>query len=99
MLAIKNITDIQMLSDAWFMDRLARFTASENHYLCSDKFLTVDANKYVLRKVYEELSGLPSKDPVNTVATEHGHKFEPEGIREYGISIGLEFVVVQKLIH
>lgn len=99
MLKKSNITNIQMLSDEWFMNRLARFTASENHYLCSDKFLTIDANKYVLRKVYEELSGLPSKDPVNTSATEHGHKYEAEGIREYGKLIGLEFVVVQKLIH
>lgn len=99
MLAIKNITNIQMLSDEWFAARLAMLTASENYFLMGDKFLTNDANSYIYRKIYEELSGLPSKDEINSKATEHGHKYEAEGIREYGNSVGLEFVVVQKLIH
>lgn len=98
MLAKENITNIQMLSDDWYNTRLGKFTASENHFLMGEKPLTIDSNKYILRKVYEELSGLPSKDEVNTRATEHGHKYEAEGIREFGLSRGIEFVVTQKLI-
>jgi hypothetical protein len=98
MLLIKNITDIPMLSDEWYQARLACFTSSEKYCLMSDKFLTVGAMSYIKRKIFEELSGLPSKEQVNTISTEHGHKYESEGIMEYGKSKGLEFVVTQKLI-
>lgn len=91
--------NIQMLSDDWFAMRLAKYTASENYWLMGEKPLTQGMISYTYRKVYEELSGLPSKDEVNTRATEHGHKYESEGIIEYGKSRGLEFVVTQKLIH
>lgn len=98
MLAKENVTNIVMLSDEWYQTRLGKFTASENHNLMGEKPLTQGTISYTYRKVYEELSGLPSKDEVNTRATEHGHKFESDGIKAYGDSVGLDFVVTQKLI-
>jgi hypothetical protein len=94
---IKN--SVQMLSDEWYAARLAKYTASENYWLMGEKPLTQGMISYTYRKVYEELSGLPSKDEVNTRSTEHGHKYESEGIIELGKSLGVEFVVTQKLIH
>jgi hypothetical protein len=53
---------------------------------------------YIYRKIGEELSGLVCRDEVDTVATEHGKKFESQGIIEVGKQLGIEFVVTQKLI-
>lgn len=99
MLSKDNITNIQMLSDEWYNTRLGKFTASENHWLMGEKPLTQGMTSYTYRKVYEELSGLPSKDEVNTRSTEHGHKYEQEGIDAYGTHIGIQkFYATQKLI-
>jgi len=98
MLRKTSITDIPALSEAWHFARLSRFTASEWHYMMAEKLFTQGALNYLYRKVGEELTGLPARDNVDSVATEWGKKTEPEAIVEFGKSKGLEFVVVQKLI-
>lgn len=98
MLNKKHITNIPILSDEWFMGRLAKFTASEWHYWMGEKPLTQGAINYTYRKVGEELSGLPARDEVDTKSTEWGKIQEPNAIKAFGEVMKLEFVVTQKLI-
>lgn len=87
-----------MLSEEWRMGRLARATASEWHYWMGDKPYTQGAMSYLYRKLGEESTGLPCRDEVNSIATEHGHKFESEGLVKFGKAKGLEYLVTQTLI-
>lgn len=98
MLLKSNISDIVIHSDAWFQGRLAKFTSSEWHFLMSEKGIDKTGLNYIYRKVGEELTGLPCRKEVSTEATEHGHIYEPEGIRAFGLKMGIEFLVTQKLI-
>lgn len=98
MLDKKHITNIPMLSEAWRMGRLAKFTASEIHYLMGEKPFTVGAMSYIYRKVGEELTGLPCRDQVDSIATEHGHKFEEPAIKLFAEIKGINILVTQKLI-
>jgi hypothetical protein len=98
MLLKTNITDIQIHSPEWFQGRLAKFTASEWYAFMGDKFLTTGAKSYIYLKVGEELTGISSKEEVDTKGTEHGKMYEEEGIRAAGSEMGWEFVVTQKLI-
>ena len=98
MLLKSNISKIEVHSEEWHSGRLAKFTASEMHNLMGEKFFTTGAKSYIYRKVGEEMTGIPCRDEVDTPATRHGLIHENEAIRKYGQSVGLEFVIVQKLI-
>jgi hypothetical protein len=98
MLSKTSITNITVQSDEWFRGRLAKWTSSEAHYLTATEGLGAAGMKYIWRKVGEELTGVPCRTEITTSATEHGHEFEPENIRNFGIHMGLDFVVIQKLI-
>ncbi len=98
MLLKSNISNIEIHSEEWFSGRLARFTASEIHNIMGDKWPTVGATNYCYRKVGEELTGISCRDEIDTNATKHGLMYENHAIRKYAQSIGVDFVIVQKLI-
>jgi len=99
MLLKSNISSIQHGSDEWFMARCSRFTSSENYNLVGEKFLTAGCLSYIYRKVGEGISGIPVRKEIETEATAHGNIYEPEAIRKYAVSKGLQFVVTRKFIY
>lgn len=98
MLLKSNISKILIHSDEWFNARLAKFTSSEFHFLMSPEGIGSVGLNYIYRKVGEELTGMPCRKEISTEATEHGHEYEPENIREFGKAMGIEFLVTQALI-
>lgn len=98
MLKKEHITNIAIHSEDWFKGRLAKFTASEWVAFMGEKFWTTGAESYIYLKVGEELTGVASKEEVDTKGTEWGKMYEEEGIRAAGVEMGWEFVVTQKLI-
>lgn len=98
MLPKTSISNIIIHSDDWFAGRLARFTSSECHFLMDDNKIPAAGYNYIYRKVGEELTGLPCRREISTEDTEHGHLYEPDGIRAFGNKMGIEFLVTQRLI-
>lgn len=104
MLPVSHITRISMFGEAgkmsedWRRARLSKFTASEQSALMGEKPDTIGALNYIRRKVGEDLSGLPCRDEVDTVATEHGKRYEEDGIVAVGKYLKIDFVITQKLI-
>ncbi len=98
MLLKSSISTVPIHSDLWFEKRLGKITSSEFHFLMAEKGIGATGTNYLYRKVYEELSGKPSRKEIMTEATEHGHLYEPENLREFGKYMGIEFLVQQKLI-
>ncbi|MEO5991319.1 MAG: YqaJ viral recombinase family protein [Ferruginibacter sp.] len=98
MLDKRFITKTEMLTETWFVQRLAKFTSSNMHFLMGDRGLGDGGYSYIFEKVGELLKGMPSKKEITTDATEHGHFYEAENLRLFGEYMGLEFLVTQKLI-
>lgn len=92
------ISNIQADTDLWHQARLAKLTSSEWHHLMGEKPFTTGALQYIRRKVGEELSGVPARNELETEATKHGKLYEPEAINEFGVHMGLKFLVTQKMI-
>lgn len=90
-----KISDIKILSEAWYATRLAKMTASENYHLIEDgKGFT----NYIRDKVGEELTGKSSKKDIDNDSLRWGSFFEAEAVTKFGQSKGLSFLVVQQLI-
>lgn len=98
MLSKNKISRIQILSDEWYEKRLGKFTSSEIHFLCNDKFLTTGCLSYIYRKVGEVLTGKSVKGEIDTDATRWGYLNEADAIKKFAQSKGLEYVVCQQLI-
>ena len=98
MLNKDSISGIVMHSDAWFQNRLGKFTSSEFYLLMGAKGISEGGLSYVYRKIGEELTGLPCRREVSTEATEHGNLYEMENLKMFGNKMGLEFMITQKLI-
>lgn len=90
--------DIVIHSDEWFQGRLAKVTASEWHNCMGDKFDTVGCINYIYRKVGEDISGLPCRDEISNDATEHGHIYEAENLKQLVRIKNLPFIITQRLI-
>jgi len=87
-----------MHSKDWHDGRLAKITSSEFHFLTGEKGLGSAGMNYIYRKVGEELTGIPCRNEISTLATEHGLEYEPENLREFGKKMGIDFLVTQRLI-
>lgn len=98
MLLKSSITNIVVHSEEWFAGRLAKFTSSEIHFLCGKEGIGQTGRKYILRKLGEELTGIPCRDEISTAATAHGHEHEPFALKAFMKKMGVEFLVTQKLI-
>lgn len=86
------------LNEDYYRAKLGRFTSSEFHYLMAEKGLGSAGLNYIYRKVGEAMSGRQSRDGVSTSATEHGLNYEREGLIKFGQKMGLESLLVQRLI-
>ena len=98
MLKKAHISNIKPPGEAWQRARLAKFTSSEIHYLTYPTGFTEGSINYIRRKVGEELTGKSSKDEIVTDATIHGLKHEAAAVHKFGLSMGLDFIIVQQLI-
>ena len=98
MLLKSKITTTQIYSEDWFQGRLAKITSSNFHFLMDKEGIGSAGINYLYRLVGEELKGTPSRKEISTDATEHGHEYEPENLREFGKIMGLEFLITQKLL-
>src|SRR5690606_23818402 len=93
MLHKSKISQVKIYSDEWHQARLAKFTSSEIFNLGGGS-----AMPYIRRKVGEELTGKPSRGEIDTDATRWGNFYEAEAVTKFGISKGLDFLIVQQLI-
>jgi len=98
MLKKSSISKIQILSDEWFESRLGKFTSSEIHFLCNDKFLTTGCLSYIYRKVGEILTGKSVKSDLEMDALRWGAYYEADAIKKFAKWKGLEYMVCQQLI-
>jgi len=98
MLKKEDITNVLMGTDDWFMGRLGKFTSSEIHHIMGARGIGEGGKSYIYRKLGEELCGKPQMREVSTEATQHGNEFEPENLRMFGNKMGIDFLVVQKLV-
>lgn len=98
MLKKSSITRKNILSDEWYDGRIGKFTSSEIHYLCGDKFETTGCLNYVYRKVGEQLTGKSVKNDIDVEATRWGAAFEADAIKKFAKWKGLTYIVCQQLV-
>jgi len=99
MLLKSKITQIEMLSDEWRLQRLFKFTSSKWYLLMGERGLGEQGLTYIRSKVGEFLSGVSSEVEFENDSTRHGNLYEVEGIKEFAKLMKIEFLVLQKLIH
>ena len=103
MLLKSKISDLQIsldpaLNEKYDAAKLGRFTSSEFHYLMAEKGIGSAGLNYIYRKVGEAMTGMKSRTDISTPATEHGLTYEREGLIKFGKQMGLESLLVQRLI-
>lgn len=87
-----------LLNEKYESAKLGKFTSSEFHYLCAEKGIGSAGLNYIFRKVGEVMTNMKSRPDVSTPATEHGLTYEREGLIKFGKQMGLESILVQRLI-
>ena len=98
MLNKANISKIKPMSDEWMVARRGKLTSSENHFLVSDKFLTMGCRSYLHRKVGELLTNVTASSELNTEATIHGLMYEAEAVQKFARKFGFQYIICQQLI-
>ena len=97
MLKKSHITNIEIYKPEWHQFRLTKFTSSKASNLIStgEAFTT-----YIYQKVGESLTGLSNEKEVIEFNEdlEWGLKYEYEATIAFGKAMGIEFLVVQKII-
>lgn len=84
--------------EEWRKQRLAKFTSSMIYTLMGEKPFTQGALSYIYERVGEELSGVPAKYEIDTIATRWGLIHEAEATRKFGEYLGVDFLITQCLI-
>lgn len=98
MLLKSRISDVDLGTENWRQNRLGRFTSSNIYKLCGERGLGDEGMTYIRTRVFESLSGVPSdKDFLNESAA-NGLVNEGFALRRFAAKMGLDFLVVQKLI-
>lgn len=87
-----------LLNEKYDAAKLGKFTSSEFHYLMAEKGIGSAGLNYIYRKVGERMTGMKSRADISTPATEHGLAYEREGLINFGKLMGLESLLVQRLI-
>lgn len=87
-----------LLNERYNAAKLGKFTSSEFHYLMAEKGLGSAGRNYIYRKVGEAMTGIKCRADISTAATEHGLNYEREGLIKFGKQMGLESLLVQRLI-
>jgi len=87
-----------LLNEKYNQAKLGKFTSSEWHYLMAEKGLGSAGLNYIYRKVGEVMTGMKCRPDISTAATEHGLSYEREGLIKFGEKMGLQSLLVQRLI-
>lgn len=87
-----------LLNEKYDAAKLGKFTSSEFHYLMAEKGLGSAGKNYIYRKVGEYMTGMKCRADISTAATEHGLNYEREGLVKFGEKMGLQSLLVQRLI-
>lgn len=103
MLLKSKISEYQLgldpiLNEKYHQAKLGKFTSSEWHYLMDEKGIGATGLNYIYRKVGEVMTGMQSRQDISTAATEHGLVYEREGLIKFGEKMGLQSLLVQRLI-
>lgn len=95
------ISNIQIYTEEWQMIRLGRFTSSRIHVLMAEKSLTEGAMSYIYQKAGEFITGQTTEEDTDVVEDENtawGVLNEPEALKKFGISMGIKYLITQKII-
>jgi hypothetical protein len=95
------ISNIKIYSDEWHMIRSGRLTSSRIHVLMGEKALSQGAMSYIYQKAGEAITGHNTEGPDDEVEDENtawGVQYEPEALNKFGLTMGLKYLVVQKVI-
>ncbi len=87
-----------LLNERYNQAKLGKFTSSEWHYLMAEKGIGSTGLNYIYRKVGELMTGMKCRPDISTPATEHGLSYEREGLIKFGEKMGLQSLLVQRLI-
>ena len=87
-----------LLNEKYNAAKLGKFTSSEWHYLMAEKGIGSAGLNYIYRKVGEVMTGMKCRADISTAATEHGLNYEREGLIKFGEKMGLQSMLVQRLI-
>lgn len=93
MLKKSKISGVEIGSDAWRQNRLAKFTSSD-----ACRLIGTSVFKYVREKIGEEFTGKSANQDIDTDATRWGLFHEAEALMKFGQVRQLRFLVVQQLI-
>ncbi len=100
MLHRNDITNIEMNSPEWKQFRAGKFTSSLIHNVMGESLSTKGAISYIYHKVGEHLTGINNdKEFEFDEDIEWGKLYESEAINAFGLRMGIQFLVTQKLIH
>lgn len=86
------------LNEKYEQAKYGLFTSSEFHFLMGEKGIGQAGLNYIYRKVGEKICQMKSRPDISTIATEHGLTYEREGLIKFGEKMGLESLLVQRLI-
>lgn len=101
MLKKENISQTNIYTDEWQMQRRGKFTSSKIFCLMGEKGLTAGSYSYIDQKLGEEMTGhcVSDEDDFEDENTAWGNQYEPEAIKRFHEKNKVEFLVTQKLIH
>jgi len=97
------ISNVEIYSEEWRMARLGKMTSSKIHNITTQKPLSSEGVSYIYQKVGELITGQTTcgseEDNIESEDTAWGIIHEPTAIKELGKSLGIEYLVVGKMIH
>lgn len=97
MLKKSHITNIDIYSDEWHLHRIGKLTSSKMFHLTGGQkgLLT-----YMYQKVGELITGISNDKETSEFNedTEWGLRYEKDAVMYFGEQMGIEFLVVQKMI-
>lgn len=99
MLHKSHISNIEIYSDAWHQYRLGKGTSSKMFTICGTEGWGKAADSYVYQKVGESLTGQSNEKEFEfDEDLDWGKMYEVEATRAFAKKMGINLLVVQKLI-
>jgi hypothetical protein len=102
MLKTSHISNIQIYTQEWDDIRKGRFTSSKISEIIGDDGVTKSAGMgYIYQKAGEKITGksmATEDDVIEDENTAWGREHEPAAIRKFGVTMGIEYLVTQKII-
>lgn len=101
MLSIDHISDIEIYSDQWKLERIGRFTSSKIAALMAQKPMTEGAITYIDQKASEFITKqtMAEDEVFEDENTAWGNQYENEALQVFGSIKKLQYLVTQKMIY